>query len=118
MKKNNPGKDRISRREFLREVPAVAGLAVAALALPNPLLAADFNATGSAADQQTANLSLNQQSNCEYLENPIGVDVSRPRLSWKLESNIQGQKQTAYQTRKLSLLCLIITQKQPKIYFI
>lgn len=34
---------------------------------------------------------------CEYLTNPLGIDVSHPRLSWKLESTINGQKQTAYQ---------------------
>ncbi|MCF7955618.1 MAG: glycoside hydrolase family 78 protein [Phycisphaerae bacterium] len=33
---------------------------------------------------------------CEYLENPLGIDVIQPRLSWKLESEIRGQKQTAY----------------------
>lgn len=33
---------------------------------------------------------------CEYLENPLGIDVLRPRLSWILESSVRGQKQTAY----------------------
>lgn len=30
----------------------------------------------------------------EYLNNPIGIDITRPRLSWNLE---EGIKQTAYQ---------------------
>ena len=50
---------------------------------------------------------------CEYLENPQGIDVVKPRLSWKIEersqppslrsyggpgkSEIRGHKQTAYQ---------------------
>ena len=34
---------------------------------------------------------------CEYLTNPIAVDVPAPRLSWALESTERGQKQTAYQ---------------------
>jgi len=34
---------------------------------------------------------------CEYLANPLGIDVVPPRLSWKLESQWRGQKQTAYQ---------------------
>ncbi len=34
---------------------------------------------------------------CEYLANPLGIDVLQPRLSWKLESRWRGQKQTAYQ---------------------
>ena len=34
---------------------------------------------------------------CEYLVNPAGLDVARPRLSWILVSAQRGQKQTAYQ---------------------
>lgn len=34
---------------------------------------------------------------CEYRVNPEGMDVRIPRLSWTLESEERGQKQTAYQ---------------------
>jgi len=36
---------------------------------------------------------------CEFLENPIGIDVVKPRLFWKfeLEQDIYGAAQTAYQ---------------------
>jgi alpha-L-rhamnosidase len=37
---------------------------------------------------------------CEYLANPLGIDVRAPRLSWVLEANNpndRGQKQTAYE---------------------
>jgi alpha-L-rhamnosidase len=33
---------------------------------------------------------------CEYLTDPIGIDVIKPRLSWICESSQRGQKQTAY----------------------
>ncbi len=33
---------------------------------------------------------------CEYLHNPLGIDVVQPRLSWRLEADTRGQKQTAY----------------------
>src|SRR2546426_12651758 len=36
---------------------------------------------------------------CEYLTNPLGIDVTRPRLSWILQSAAtgrRGEKQTAY----------------------
>jgi len=33
---------------------------------------------------------------CEYLKNPLGIDVVQPRLSWRLESSQRGQKQKAY----------------------
>jgi alpha-L-rhamnosidase len=34
---------------------------------------------------------------CEYLVDPIGIDVPEPRLSWVLESDRRGEMQTAYQ---------------------
>jgi len=34
---------------------------------------------------------------CEYLENPVGIDVEKPRFSWRLHHPERGQKQTAYQ---------------------
>ena len=33
---------------------------------------------------------------CEYLTNPIWIDVVEPRLSWCSESGTRGQMQTAY----------------------
>jgi alpha-L-rhamnosidase len=34
---------------------------------------------------------------CEYLFSPLGLDEPRPRLSWRVESSVRGEKQTAYQ---------------------
>ncbi len=34
---------------------------------------------------------------CEHLTNPLGIDVARPRLSWVLWSERQGELQKAYQ---------------------
>lgn len=34
---------------------------------------------------------------CEYRIDPMGIDVTRPRLSWTLESNQRARKQTAYE---------------------
>ncbi|NLF69478.1 MAG: family 78 glycoside hydrolase catalytic domain [Candidatus Anammoximicrobium sp.] len=33
---------------------------------------------------------------CEYLVNPLGIDVVRPRLSWIVPCDRRGQRQTAY----------------------
>lgn len=33
---------------------------------------------------------------CEYLNNPLGIDIVQPRLSWKLASDQRGQTQSAY----------------------
>lgn len=34
---------------------------------------------------------------CEYLKDPLGVDSASPRLSWVIQSQQRGQRQTAYQ---------------------
>jgi len=34
---------------------------------------------------------------CEYLADPVGIDVRQPRFSWVLEHSQRGQKQSAYQ---------------------
>ncbi len=34
---------------------------------------------------------------CEYLSNPLGIDVRQPRFAWVLEHSQRGQKQSAYQ---------------------
>lgn len=47
-------------------------------------------------DSPTVGLLTPADLRCEYLVNPLGVDVVKPRLSWKLESSQRGQKQTAY----------------------
>ena len=38
-----------------------------------------------------------EQLRCEYRSNPLGLDVSRPRLSWVLAAAERGARQTAYQ---------------------
>lgn len=37
--------------------------------------------------------------NCEYLENPMGIGVQNPRLSWKIKASEQGINQQAYSIR-------------------
>ncbi|TVY08814.1 alpha-L-rhamnosidase [Paenibacillus cremeus] len=34
---------------------------------------------------------------CEYLDNPLGLDVAHPRISWQLRSDRRGVVQSAYQ---------------------
>ena len=38
-----------------------------------------------------------QQLRCEYRVNPLGIDETKPRLSWTLASDQKADKQTAYQ---------------------
>jgi len=33
---------------------------------------------------------------CEYLTNPIGLDVLNPRLSWHMKKDVRGARQSAY----------------------
>lgn len=39
---------------------------------------------------------------CEFLENPTGIDVPQPRLSWIQQSDERGARQTAWQVRAAS----------------
>ncbi len=34
---------------------------------------------------------------CEYLADPLGIDVAKPRLSWVIESDHRSEYQSAYQ---------------------
>lgn len=38
-----------------------------------------------------------QRLTCEYIENPLGIDVQKPRFSWTLVSDQRAQTQTAYE---------------------
>ncbi|HYG22447.1 MAG TPA: family 78 glycoside hydrolase catalytic domain [Verrucomicrobiae bacterium] len=40
-----------------------------------------------------------EQLRCEHAENPIGIGIREPRLSWKLRSSRRGEVQTAYEIR-------------------
>ncbi|HEY3684407.1 MAG TPA: family 78 glycoside hydrolase catalytic domain [Streptosporangiaceae bacterium] len=46
-------------------------------------------------DQATS--TTTERLRCEYLENPIGIDAARPRLSWRLRASRRDVRQTAYQ---------------------
>jgi alpha-L-rhamnosidase len=50
----------------------------------------------SAGVAQTFRLSI-VRLRCEYLKDPLGIEVLKPRLSWVLQSKERGAKQTAYQ---------------------
>src|SRR6266568_2584338 len=41
---------------------------------------------------------------CEYLSNPIGIDVLQPRFAWTLSHTARGEKQTAYEVLVASSL--------------
>ena len=43
---------------------------------------------------------------CEYKINPIGIDVKKPRLSWRIASSKRAVRQSAYQIRSAASLAL------------
>ncbi len=47
--------------------------------------------TAGAADLKPLNLR------CEYRQDPLGVDIASPRLSWQLSSEVRGAAQSAYE---------------------
>ncbi|MGB0372258.1 MAG: family 78 glycoside hydrolase catalytic domain [Opitutales bacterium] len=48
---------------------------------------------------------------CEYVINPIGIDASRPQLSWRMESDKHGERQTAYRILVASTETLLANNK-------
>ncbi len=44
---------------------------------------------------------------CEYLENPVGLDISNPRLFWKMDKPARGAMQTAYQIHAATSINLL-----------
>ncbi|MEQ8848960.1 family 78 glycoside hydrolase catalytic domain [Botrimarina sp.] len=38
-----------------------------------------------------------EQTLCEHLRDPHGIDTPAPRLTWRLSSDVRGDRQTAYQ---------------------
>jgi alpha-L-rhamnosidase len=39
---------------------------------------------------------------CEAMQEPLGIDITQPRLTWRLQDNRRGAKQTAYEVRVAS----------------
>jgi len=73
---------------FPRACPGLIALASVCLAVPVP---------GAASARASAPGLIPAQPRCEYRVNPLGIDVTAPRLSWIVKSGERGQKQTAYQ---------------------
>lgn len=48
-----------------------------------------------------------QQLRCEYLENPLGIEETRPRLSWQVNDPRRGARQTAYQVLVASSVAVL-----------
>ncbi len=63
-----------------------------------PLLALALTAFGSMTKMPNQPQPLVvDRLRCEALENPLGMDVAQPRLSWIVASPTMGQRQSAYQ---------------------
>ena len=61
------------------------------------LLALPFRAALHSGDASAANAdSFVQGLRCEYLSNPLGIDVQKPRLSWRLDPVASVRGQSAY----------------------
>ncbi|MBC7364572.1 MAG: family 78 glycoside hydrolase catalytic domain, partial [Candidatus Aminicenantes bacterium] len=66
-----------------------------------PLVAASYSFSWPADEESTASLPLGPGApydlRVEYLTNPLGVDVPKPRFFWKNNHPQRGQKQIAYE---------------------
>ena len=60
------------------------------------LLASSWVIVAGGFRAQAAGLAPPVNLRCEYLADPLGIDVLQPRLSWRFEWPGRGQSQTAY----------------------
>lgn len=80
-------------------------------ALGAVILASAASVHGADAPMRPADLR------CEYLVDPLGIDVASPRLSWRLEPAkalgqvVRGQRQTAYQVLVASRRSFVEAEK-------
>lgn len=58
-------------------------------------------------DSERADLSV-QRLRCEYLSNPLGIDVQKPRLSWRLDPVARVRAQTAYRVLVASAPAILL----------
>ncbi|MDD4192241.1 MAG: hypothetical protein PHI28_12980, partial [Mangrovibacterium sp.] len=86
------------KRTILFVISIISLMAVAAELPDGNLQAAGKTVTNKGASQpaQAASLQTGKLT-CEYLENPLGIDMARPRFSWTLVSDGRNQKQLAYE---------------------
>lgn len=52
---------------------------------------------------------------CEYRDNPLGLEVRQPRLSWEMQSQMRGDAQQVYQVRVASSVELL-RRGQPDLW--
>ncbi len=93
----------MKRRTLLGAIPA----ATAVMALPTNMAQTLWAKEGQRAATEPRCSILPTDLQCEYLTNPQGVDVVKPRFSWKCQakdSTAYGQKQTAYQIQVWKVL--------------
>src|SRR5205085_6570221 len=64
-----------------------------------------------AAFAQSGGAILAASLRCEYLVAPLAVEAREPRLSWMVEGNARGAKQTAYQILVAGSAALLAADK-------
>ncbi|MET7605802.1 alpha-L-rhamnosidase [Streptomyces avermitilis] len=87
----------ISRRNILAGAAVTVG-AVAAGAGPGVAAPAPTSVEGTAGKSALRVTA----PNVEYVQQPLGLDAARPRLSWPMASATPGRRQSAYQLRVAS----------------
>lgn len=81
---------------FKCRFPRMLRLPLAILMVPAVLLSTGAAFASVGADTTPTESTVLTELRCDYRENPMGIDIEKPYLSWKIQSNVRGQKQTAY----------------------
>jgi alpha-L-rhamnosidase len=84
--------DAIEREGITAMIRSLVRATIIAVFVLTPALLATPQVHGEEVEGKLAPAALR----CEYAVDPLGVDVAQPRLSWIVESDERGQRQTAY----------------------
>jgi hypothetical protein len=78
----------------MNRIKIISVLGIVFLSLSGLMCTEEGITQKSGKSQTTGTTALDLR--CEYLVNPIGIDVTKPRLSWILESGQRSCVQSAY----------------------
>ncbi|MBA2395446.1 MAG: family 78 glycoside hydrolase catalytic domain [Ktedonobacteraceae bacterium] len=90
----------------LRRLPVPSSILLVLFIVSITLTMGSSQFRALAATNQTSTLAVGDLR-VDYLVNPLGIDDTKPRLSWKLTSSAQNQSQQAYEVQSASSATLL-----------
>jgi alpha-L-rhamnosidase len=91
----------MKRLRLLCSLPIIVGVLVV-----ETMAMEDLRADGQISPNESK-VTVVDDLRCEYVKDPVGIDVAKPRLSWIINSGFRGVTQKAYQVLAASSKALL-----------